>query len=76
MPFRGTLVSRRKLGFTDTQRPARGGVKALQGRDGYRLRIGRSRVIFDEDATTVLAVERMGGLACCVQMPIDRPNQG
>ena len=33
-----------------------GDVKALQGRDGYRLRIGRYRVIFDEDATTILAI--------------------
>jgi mRNA interferase RelE/StbE len=33
-----------------------GDVKALQGRDGYRLRIGTYRVIFDEDATTILAI--------------------
>ncbi len=33
-----------------------GDVKALQGRDGYRLRIGAFRVIFDEDATTILAI--------------------
>ncbi len=33
-----------------------GDVKALQGRDGYRLRIGGCRVIFDEDATTILAI--------------------
>ena len=33
-----------------------GDVKALQGRSGYRLRIGGYRVIFDEDATTVLAI--------------------
>jgi mRNA interferase RelE/StbE len=33
-----------------------GNVKALQGRDGYRLRIGNYRVIFDEDATTILAI--------------------
>jgi mRNA interferase RelE/StbE len=31
-------------------------VKALQGRAGYRLRIGAYRVIFDEDATTILAI--------------------
>jgi mRNA interferase RelE/StbE len=31
-------------------------VKALQGRNGYRLRIGSYRVIFDEDAITILAV--------------------
>jgi mRNA interferase RelE/StbE len=33
-----------------------GDVKALQGRDGYRLRVGSYRVIFDEDATTILAI--------------------
>jgi mRNA interferase RelE/StbE len=33
-----------------------GDVKALPGRDGYRLRIGNYRVIFDEDATTILAI--------------------
>ncbi len=33
-----------------------GHMKALQGRDGYRLRIGSYRVIFDEDATTILAI--------------------
>jgi len=31
-------------------------VTALQGRDGYRLRIGSYRVIFDEDATKIMAV--------------------
>jgi mRNA interferase RelE/StbE len=34
----------------------KGDVKALQGRDGYRLRIGGYRIIFDEDATTILAI--------------------
>jgi|SRR5579872_5001666 len=33
-----------------------GDVKALQGREGFRLRIGSCRVIFDEDATTILAI--------------------
>ncbi|TWF53172.1 type II toxin-antitoxin system RelE family toxin [Neorhizobium alkalisoli] len=33
-----------------------GDVKALSGRDGYRLRIGRYRVIFDEDRNTILAI--------------------
>jgi mRNA interferase RelE/StbE len=33
-----------------------GDVKALQGRDGFRLRIGGYRVIFDEDAATILAI--------------------
>jgi mRNA interferase RelE/StbE len=30
--------------------------KRLSGRGGFRLRIGRYRVIFDEDAATILAV--------------------
>ena len=34
----------------------RGDVRTLQGRDGYRLRIGSYRVIFDEDQTTILAI--------------------
>lgn len=34
----------------------RGDVKRLSGRDGYRLRVGRYRVIFDEDQTTILAI--------------------
>lgn len=33
-----------------------GDVKALQGRNGHRVRIGSYRVIFDEDATTILAI--------------------
>lgn len=33
-----------------------GDVKALMGRNGYRLRIGGYRVIFDEDACTILAI--------------------
>ncbi len=34
----------------------RGDVKNLQGRDGFRLRIGQYRVIFDEDEVTILAI--------------------
>lgn len=34
----------------------RGDVKRLQGREGFRLRIGRYRVIFAEDAVTILAI--------------------
>lgn len=33
-----------------------GDVKRLSGRDGFRLRVGRYRVIFDEDQTTILAI--------------------
>jgi mRNA interferase RelE/StbE len=33
-----------------------GDVKQLRGRDGFRLRIGEYRVLFDEDEITILAV--------------------
>jgi mRNA interferase RelE/StbE len=33
-----------------------GNVKALRGRGGSRLRIGGYRVIFDEDASTIVAI--------------------
>lgn len=33
-----------------------GDVKKLQGQDGYRLRVGSYRVLFAEDAVTILAV--------------------
>jgi mRNA interferase RelE/StbE len=33
-----------------------GDVKKLSGRQGFRLRIGRYRVLFDEDACTILAI--------------------
>jgi mRNA interferase RelE/StbE len=33
-----------------------GDVKRLIGRDAYRMRVGRYRVIFEEDAVTVLAL--------------------
>ena len=33
-----------------------GDVKQLSGREAYRLRIGRYRVIFDEDRLTILAI--------------------
>jgi mRNA interferase RelE/StbE len=33
-----------------------GDVKRLSGRDGFHLRVGRYRVIFDEDQTTILAI--------------------
>jgi mRNA interferase RelE/StbE len=35
----------------------KGDVKALSGRTGYRPRVGRYRVIFDEDRLTILAFE-------------------
>jgi mRNA interferase RelE/StbE len=33
-----------------------GDVKRLSGREGFRLRVGAHRVIFDQDAATILAV--------------------
>ncbi len=33
----------------------RADVKKLQGQDGYRMRVGEYRVLFDEDLTTILA---------------------
>lgn len=33
-----------------------GDVKKLRGREGFRLRVGRYRVIFDEDQTTIMAI--------------------
>ncbi len=33
-----------------------GDVKRLFGREGFRLRVGAYRVIFDQDAATILAV--------------------
>ncbi len=35
---------------------SQGDVKRLQGREGFRLRIGSYRVIFDENLTTILAI--------------------
>ena len=34
----------------------RGDVLKLGGRDGYRLRVGSYRVIFDDDGVTILAI--------------------
>jgi mRNA interferase RelE/StbE len=34
----------------------RGDIKRLAGRNGFRMRAGSYRVIFDEDATTILAL--------------------
>jgi mRNA interferase RelE/StbE len=45
-----------EVGLTRYAMTGQGDVKALQGRDGFRLRIGSYRVIFDEDAVTILAI--------------------
>ena len=34
----------------------RGDIKRLSDREGYRMRVGRYRVIFSEDGTTILAI--------------------
>ncbi|MCR6671055.1 type II toxin-antitoxin system RelE/ParE family toxin [Devosia ginsengisoli] len=34
-----------------------GDIKALQGQSGYRLRIGRYRVLFAEDRQTILVIQ-------------------
>lgn len=34
-----------------------GDIKALQGQPGYRLRIGRYRVLFAEDRQTILVIQ-------------------
>jgi len=31
-------------------------VKNLAGREGFRMRVGRYRVIFDDDGATILAI--------------------
>jgi mRNA interferase RelE/StbE len=43
-------------GLDDYATDGRGDVKRLQGSPYYRLRIGRYRVVFDEDQTTILAI--------------------
>ena len=48
--------AREQAGLHRYAMTGQGDVKALRGRDGYRLRIGSYRVIFDEDATTILAI--------------------
>lgn len=44
------------IGLTEYAISGHGDVKALAGRNGYRLRIGSYRVVFDEDASTILAI--------------------
>jgi mRNA interferase RelE/StbE len=43
-------------GLFDYAMNGQGDVKQLKGRDGFRLRVGQYRVIFDEDTTTILAI--------------------
>lgn len=43
-------------GLTEYALKGLGDVKALSGRQGYRLRVGAYRILFDEDASTILAI--------------------
>lgn len=43
-------------GLIDYAATGHGDVKALKGRNGFRLRVGRYRVIFTDDAVTILAI--------------------
>ena len=43
-------------GLTRYALTGEGDVKMLKGREGFRLRIGRYRVLFDEDTQTILAI--------------------
>jgi mRNA interferase RelE/StbE len=56
MPFPGDAREQVEAGLHRYAMTGQGDVKALQGRNGYRLRVGRYRVIFDEDAATILAI--------------------
>ena len=44
------------LALVEYAMSGRGDVKKLKGRDGFRLRVGRYRILFDEDQTTILAI--------------------
>ena len=43
-------------GLVDYSLAGAGSIVKLSGRDGYRLRVGRYRVIFDQDEITILAI--------------------
>ena len=45
-----------EAGLASYAMTGQGDIKKLHDRMGYRLRVGRYRVIFDEDQTTILAV--------------------
>jgi mRNA interferase RelE/StbE len=53
----GDVQARIDGGLTDYAISGRGDVKKLSGQALYRLRIGRYRVIFDENRTTILAIQ-------------------
>lgn len=42
--------------LVDYAMTGRGDVKKLMGRDGFRMRVGRYRILFDENQTTILAI--------------------
>lgn len=52
----GSAQAQITAGLTDYAISGRGDVKKLSGQPLYRLRIGRYRVIFDENRTTITAI--------------------
>lgn len=48
-----TAVSQALIDYAMT---GKGDVKKLVGREGFRMRVGRYRVLFDEDQETILAI--------------------
>ncbi len=50
--------ARSVVGFAiiDYAMSGRGDVKKLTGRNAFRMRVGRYRVLFDEDQATILAI--------------------
>lgn len=64
MPANASRNIRAKIAvYAETPEALSGNVKKLQGADGYRLRVGDWRVIFNEDAqvVAVLKVAPRGG---------------
>ncbi len=51
--LRRAQVSEALIAYATT---GQGDVKRLAGRDGFRMRVGSYRVLFDEDAATILAI--------------------
>ena len=43
-------------GLIHSAMTGQGDVKRLTNRDGFRMRIGRYRILFDEDQTRILAI--------------------
>ncbi len=54
-----TLIRNKIILYAEDPESLVGQVKKLQGREGYRLRVGKWRVIFDQDGN-ILAVLEIG----------------